>query len=238
MITFEPLASSSAGCAYKVSDGISAPLLLDCGMRFEELRKALDFRVTELAGCLLSHAHQDHSRAALGIARAGVNVYGSAETWRELKPGDAYKYRMMHLEPKGRYKIDEWTVLPFEAVHDVGTLGFLIGSPCEDRLLYLTDSCYSPFKFEGLTHVCVEANHSLSLMRENAEAGKIDRARFHRTARSHFSIERVEEMLVANDLSKVRELHLLHLSDSNSDEREFKSRLEKKFGIPVKVAAK
>ena len=61
MISFDSLASSSAGCAYRLSADGMAPLLIECGLPFPQLQKALDFKVSELAGCLVSHWHADHA---------------------------------------------------------------------------------------------------------------------------------------------------------------------------------
>lgn len=56
------LASSSKGNCYRVSNG-STPLLLECGIRFKEIQQKLNFRLSEIAGCLVSHEHQDHCKA-------------------------------------------------------------------------------------------------------------------------------------------------------------------------------
>jgi phosphoribosyl 1,2-cyclic phosphodiesterase len=54
-----------------------------------------------------------------------------------------------------------------------------------------------------------------------------------RVMRSHFSLDNVKEFLRANDLSKVKEIHLLHLSDGNSDEARFKREIQELTGKPV-----
>jgi hypothetical protein len=40
------------------------------------------------------------------------------------------------------------------------------------------------------------------------------------------------------DLSKCNNIVLLHLSDGLSNEKEFKEKIEMRFGIPVKIATK
>jgi phosphoribosyl 1,2-cyclic phosphodiesterase len=59
-----------------------------------------------------------------------------------------------------------------------------------------------------------------------------------RLLRSHFSLENVLEFLRANDMSKVQEIYLLHLSDNNSDEAMFKRRVQEVTGKPVYVAGR
>ena len=56
--------------------------------------------------------------------------------------------------------------------------------------------------------------------------------------RSHMSLENCKELLRANDLSKVKEIHLLHLSDENSVEDQFKKEIAALTGLPVYVAQK
>jgi hypothetical protein len=46
----------------------------------------------------------------------------------------------------------------------------------------------------------------------------------------------VEKMLSANDLSKVRNIVLLHLSSGNSNGPDFKDRIQKQTGIPTQIA--
>lgn len=128
--------------------------------------------------------------------------------------------------------------MPFATVHDSpGSLGFLIAGPT-GRCVYLTDSAYSPVRFEGVTHFCIECNFSREIIRSNVETNAIGRERFRRTYSNHLSLDRVIDMLMANDLSKVEEIWLLHLSDVNSDEAEFKDAVRRATGKPVYVAAK
>ena len=55
-LQIEVLGSSSSGNAYIVSDGDSS-LLLECGLPIKELQTKSNFRMTQMAGCLISHLH-------------------------------------------------------------------------------------------------------------------------------------------------------------------------------------
>jgi len=50
------------------------------------------------------------------------------------------------------------------------------------------------------------------------------------------SLNTCKETLLANDLSQVQKIVLIHLSDSNSDERKFKKVIEEATGKIVYVA--
>jgi len=237
-LTFKPLASSSAGCCYLLSGGGTAqPLLIECGISMQRISRGLDYQVTNLAGCLVSHAHGDHCHAVEGLVARGIDVYASRETWSSL-PNAQNAYNAKTLEPRSDVMVGDCQVLPFEAIHDLpGTLGFVVGSPDGSRLLYLTDSMYSPFTFEGLTHLAVECNYSNEIIRDNAESGAIDRARYRRTMSTHMSLETLIDLLKANDLSRVEAIYLLHLSNANSCELQFRTAVQAATGVPTYVAA-
>ncbi len=228
------LASSSAGNCYAVSDG-QTRLLLDPGIRFADIRRGLGFGVSGLAGCLISHEHLDHCRAAADLMKAGVDVYTSAGTIEAL---GLTGHRARPIQAMRQFRIGTWTILPFDAVHDAAEpLGFLLAGAA-GKLLYLTDSAYCRYRFQGLTHLLIEANHSWRILRENVANGTIPVEHKNRVMRNHMSIETLLAFLAANDLSQVREIHLLHLSDQNSDEALFKRRLQEATGKPVLVAGK
>jgi len=220
------LASSSAGNAHLVDN-----ILLDCGIKINELRMCVD--LTHIEGCLLSHRHQDHSKAVEDILRAGVPVYSSEGTFNAL---GVSHHRSNIVKHGQNFTVGDWTVKPFDVVHDVEEpLGFLMAKN-RHKILYLTDTSYSPFTFEGITHALVEADFSYKILEDNLEKDNVHYARKKRTIDNHMALEDVIEFLNSCDLSRLREIHLLHLSDENSDEDMFKKELQREFGVPIIVA--
>lgn len=227
------LASSSKGNCYLVSDG-HTPLLLECGIRFSEIRQGVGFGVTRLGGCLVTHEHADHARAAEDVMRTGVDVYASLGTIEAL---GLTGHRLQRVEALQEVGIGSWRVLPFAAVHDAAEpLGFVLASQ-GGKLLYLTDSAYCRYRFQGLTHLLVECNHSVELLRRNVAAGLFPLEHKHRVMRNHMALERLLAFLAAIDRSRLQEIHLLHLSDDNSDAAAFKRAVAAATGKPVYVAA-
>ncbi len=234
MIEIRSFASSSAGNAYHITDGRS-PLLLDCGLTIRELKVATGHRLSTLAGCLVSHEHGDHSKAAADLMRAGVDVYMSAGAAEALK---LTGHRLRMVRALEQVQIGSWAVLPFDTVHDAKEpLGFLLASGAE-KVLYLTDTAYCRYRFRGLTRILIECNHSLDILNANVESGALPAVMKRRVMRSHMSLDTVKGFLRANDLSRVREIHLIHLSDGNSDAERFKREIQSLTGKPVYVAEK
>lgn len=233
MIDIQCLGSSSAGNAYRITDG-HTPLLLEAGFPYKQLQRALNFRLSEIAGCLITHEHLDHSKAAPDLMRSGLNVYCSEGTASARKLSGHRLKIIKSLQP---VTIGTWTILPFDIQHDVEEpLGFLLANTAGDKLVFLTDTYYCRHRFRGLTHIMVECNYSLDIVNRRVAAGELHPAQKKRLLRSHFGLEHVKGFLKANDISKVQEIWLLHLSDGNSDEERFKREIQETTGKMVQVA--
>lgn len=219
MIEIKAFGSSSAGNCYYITDG-STPLLLEAGIKFKEVQRQLNFKTSNIAACLITHEHGDHCKSIKDVLKAGIDVYTSQGTSDAL---GITHYRIKPIQSKKQFQLGTWTILPFDVQHDVSEpLGFLLVNQVGEKLLFATDTYYIKYKFQGLTHVMVEANYSMKILNENILSGRTPAVMKKRLMRSHFSLENVKDFFNANDLSKVQEIWLLHLSDSNSNEEQFK----------------
>ena len=223
------LASSSKGNCYRISDGVTA-ILLDCGIPLKQIQIGLNFKVSEIRGVLVTHCHQDHVKAAKDMAMLGIDIYSSKGTFDFCKLSG---HRFKTVEALKTFTIGTLSIYPFDVQHDApDPLGFLVSSTVTgEKLLYFTDTYYLKYTFKGLTYIMGECNYSLDVI-ENA---KIPKALKNRILESHMSIDHFLEMLEANDLSKVKAIYLLHLSDNNSLESEFKEAVQKATGVEVYV---
>lgn len=235
MITITTLASSSRGNCYHVTDG-STPLLLECGISWKDIQRKLNFETHKIDSCLISHSHNDHSAYVKDVIKAGIDCYMSGPTAEAIGVSG---HRIKIIEPKKKFVVGTWAVLPFETQHDCpGAMGYLLVNRLNERLLFATDTYYIKYCFSGLNIIAVECNYSLDILKANVEAGKVPVAMKNRLLHSHFSLDNVKEFLKANDLSKVSEIHLLHLSDGNSDAERFRREIQELTGKMVYVAEK
>lgn len=225
------LNSNSAGNCY-VLEGERQALLLECGVLPRYVKEAVSFNVSKFVGCLVTHEHLDHFKYVDEIARLGIDVFGSHGTLR-----DKFGHRFYEVEAGKQFNIGEFTVKPFPVEHDARQpFGYIIKHAECGSVLFLTDSAYSGFKFPGVNHYIVEANHSKALLEEKVLSGQMQHFVYKRLIKSHMSIETCQEMILANDQTSIKNIVLIHLSDANSKEQEFKSTIEAKTGKLVHIA--
>jgi phosphoribosyl 1,2-cyclic phosphodiesterase len=136
------------------------------------------------------------------------------------------------------FYVGSFEVRPFDVVHsnldgsECENLGFLLTSG-DEKLVYIVDTSYCTYRFRGLTRILIEANFSKATLDPN-----LDPSVKRRLYRNHFRLENVIRFLKANDLSRVKQIFLLHLSSSNSDADIFKREVMAVTGIPTFIASK
>jgi phosphoribosyl 1,2-cyclic phosphodiesterase len=234
-MNFKPVASSSRGNCYLLESPGVPSLLIEAGIPVKAVREALGFTLSDIAGCLISHEHGDHSKGVKDLLKAGVDVYTSQETAAALGISDHHRHVVISSEHV--YSMWDWKVLPFGLHHDVPCHGFMIASPDGDRLLFIPDTSYIRNRFAGINIIAIEANYVADQLSENIHKGAVPASLGHRVRRNHMSLDSVIAMLKANDLSACREIWLLHLSDQNSDEARMVRAVQKATGIPCRACA-
>jgi len=232
MLTITSHGSSSAGNLYVLSDG-KTRLMIECGIPWKKALAGLDYRIDDVAGCLLSHCHGDHSKGVKDAANAGVDIYTSAGTADAMGLTGHRIHRILNRQV---IFVGCWAVMPFDVQHDAPEpFGFLIVNG-KSRVLFITDSAFSRYKFKEVTHLIIEANYSEQILKDRLERGEIDQFRVDRLVRSHMSIERVKELIGANCWPNLKEVWLIHMSSWNSNAELFKKEIQAITGVPVWVA--
>ncbi len=225
--------TGSTGNCY-ILEGRTSSLMIECGVRFFDIKRALNFNYSRVAGVIVSHEHADHCRAAKDVIAAGINLFASAGTISAL---GFSSHRLFALEENMSYTIGEFVIMPFKVKHDAAEpFGYLIHHPECGNVLFLTDTAYSPYRFADLNQIIIEANYSSDIVEERNILGSMNGALVQRVMTSHMSIDTCVRLLKANDLSKVNNIVLIHLSDGNSHEREFVQRISEKTGKTVTAA--
>ena len=223
------IASGSSGNAYLIGDG-KTRLLLDAGISFKRIQVGCGFRTSSIDACLVTHRHGDHAMAIPKLLQRGIKVYSNANV------AGIYK-GVQVLTALKEFTINTLRILPFEVEHDVECYGYQVTSTVTgEKLVYITDSAYVKYTFSGLTHIMIEANYAQEIIIDNARKERIPLYLAERVIETHMSIETLLELLRANDMSKVRQIYLLHLSDGNSDAAAFRRQVRRETGAEVYIA--
>jgi phosphoribosyl 1,2-cyclic phosphodiesterase len=225
-LKIQSIASSSSGCAYAIDNGKNQ-LLIECGVNLKQIRAALDYDLSRVAGCLVSHEHGDHAKYLPKLEEeTPIPIYCTEGT----KIG--YNLGQTEIIKKNRMiKIGDFVVIPVKLVHDVECFGFVIRSGNE-ILYYATDTGkVSMNLIPGLKYLMIECNHSLEILAESPVEYK------DRITKYHLDIDSVIEFCLIHQ-STLHEIHLLHLSDRHSDAKLFHDMVSRETGIPVYVAGK
>ncbi|MCL2171748.1 MAG: MBL fold metallo-hydrolase [Defluviitaleaceae bacterium] len=227
------LASGSSGNAYLISDG-QTQLLLDAGISLKYIQRGIDFGLSQIGGCLITHEHIDHAKAGESLMRRGVDIYTSAGTANAMGWSG---HRLHAIHDRQDFKISTFAITAFTIEHDAAeALGFVIYSKATgDKLLYFTDTHYLRYRFNGLTHILGECNYCPKILAANVQSGAVSPIVAKRTAKNHMSIDTFCEMLEAYDISHLRQIYLLHLSENNSDALAFKERIQRISGVEAYV---
>lgn len=228
-MSIKVLASGSSGNCYLLETE-KETLIIECGIRYRDILKGLNFDLNKVVGCLISHEHGDHSKAINEIMNAGIDVYMSVGTKEGIDFKSSATHRINIVKHGKRYKIGGFDVVPFNVEHDVSEpLGFLLQHKELGRILFATDTYYLRNTFINVDHILIECNYSEDILEEIPPY----RAR---VLKSHMSLETLKETLKTWDLSRIKDITLIHISEGNGEPKRFRKEIEELTGIKTYVA--
>jgi len=230
-MTLTIIGSSSRGNGYVLQNDSEA-LIIEAGVKLIEAKKALEFNTAKVKGCIISHQHSDHAGFAKEYGNAGITLLALPEVIKAKRLGRTAKA----IEPGKGYIFGGFKVLPFEVMHDVPCVGFLIQHEETGRILFFTDTYAMQYDFTGVTHWMIEANYADDILNRNINKGSLHPEMKQRLHTSHMSIKNAIKILRRSDLSATKDIMLIHLSDGNSDQRRFVKEVRTATGKRTMVA--
>lgn len=222
------LGSGSSGNCYILENDNEA-LIIEAGLPFMEVKKALNFNVMKIKAVLITHEHGDHRKYWFEYVRAGIPVFEPFKLdGSSLKLFDNSQFRVMAYENRDKY--GRW-------LHNNGDgsecpcVGFYITHPEMGSLVYATDTEYIKWRFKDVNHIMLEANYDMQF---------VDRGEpnYEHRLRGHMSLDTALKFISTNDNPALRNVVLIHLSDKSADSALFKQKTEEtvKYGSDVYVA--
>lgn len=227
------IGSGSAGNCYVLENNNTA-LIIECGVSWQKLQKAMNYKTHKIIGCILSHSHEDHSKYVNSYILNGVEIFAHKDTLTEL--GLQKSQFATLIDPLCDFEIDEYIIKPFDLIHDVTCIGYQITHPDFGNLVFITDTQQSVYSFSNVNYWVVECNYSDDILTKNVINGSINYALAKRITENHMSIEALLCLFEKTNMSKSIEILLIHGSNTNSHSVNFKEQVELITGVPTKVA--
>lgn len=213
--------------------------MIECGVTWAKLQKALNYDLSGIVGCLVSHEHKDHSKAVKDVAKAGIDVYCSRGTFfvldemgldSERRIGVVKDKDIINLGPDFRIRV-------FDTKHDAAEpLGFVV--KCDNEyLLFATDTSHIRQRFMSLFNIiAIECSYDKKILQHRVDTSDINETLAKRLLTSHMEKQTaIDYINKFCDLSKCREIHLLHTSGDNIDKAQTKAEFESKFYIETRI---
>lgn len=220
--------SSSKGNGYAlIAD--NEILLMECGCPFKEVKKAIDWQILKIKGCLVSHGHQDHLKYVSEYLKAGIPVYTNEKITLavDFVQGAQFygvsEFKVIHI---GGFK-----VVPFHVPHNGTTnFGYLIEHEEMGRLLFVTDYEYIPYNFQKqqIQHFLIEANYQEQFIDR-------DLPNYEHKLLGHASLETCIGAIKANQSPSLRSVIMCHLGAGSSSGKYFINEMQKVTGRNVNV---
>ena len=159
---FISFASSSRGNCYLLKSNDAQPLLIEAGLPIKQLRDKLrehGISLSNLAGCLVSHEHMDHSKAVKDLLLHGVDCYMSKGTAETLEVDYHHRVHPLYLDMTEGIQL--WRAIPFPMEHDATEpFGFFIRHE-KETLLFIPDTSYILNRFQNLLSLLASMSHLL-----------------------------------------------------------------------------
>jgi len=229
------IGTGSSGNCYLLQSSDGAVLMLECGVRWRTVTKYLtdhNMKISDIAGCLLTHEHGDHALAAKDVMKAGINIYTKKETAIAIGLEDQCNHLAHFLD----HLKCGFSFISFNVYHDaVKPVGFIIDHIEIGRIVFATDTKFIPFVIRYVGHYIIEANYSEKYLQENIADESVSAFIGNRIYENHMSLETCIDYLRDN-IVKTKTITIIHLSTVNAWGEEFKTEVAKATGIMPNIA--
>ena len=154
--------------------------------------------------------------------RLGIKVYANNETWLKAQISRPTQ-NAITIEAEKQFNIGTFVIKPFNVAHtnsdgtDCANFGFIIYSTItKEKMLWITDASYVEAKFPQMDYICIECNY-IDIDDYTNEIQFVNTFVESRRFNSHLSLNRCIQFLRQQDLSKIKEIRLLHLSKNQGN---------------------
>lgn len=210
MTEIQIIGSSSQANGYllKSADQI---LVLELGCKFMDYVDILGSDFNKVVGCAFTHRHSDHLNpsTAKEFIRRGIQVFAHEQVIKEsdLK---GFSPLLSHFQNK----VGGFIIQTFEAPHNVPNYGFLIKTPTNERILFLTDTTGVNLRFRDVDCIMVECNFDDDTLLDNLANHDVSMSH----PEYHLGLNDCAEFCKQNISASTKQIILIHISHTNVNE--------------------
>lgn len=222
MLMLKTIATGSSGNSYALMNDKEI-LLLDLGVSEKVIKKAIDFRISDVVGAVVTHSHLDHAKAVKDFENMGIPVFAPYKSLEPMsfKDGSQVKVQAFDLTDKNG---------KFMHTNNDGSecpcYGFLIEHEDMGKMLYITDTELVKWRFSGINHILISCNYQKKYISDSAKRNHV--------LRGHMELETVKGFIKANKSNALRTVILCHMSGDSCNAEECLSEVKKVVGEGVK----
>lgn len=219
MIVLFSQTSSKGNCSV-IESGDKHLLVIDAGIKYKTVDKSIEYRLHTSDALLITHFHKDHTEHMKQFISSGIHTWASKKTVYNLEKNGCDRNIFLFKEDCNAIETKGFIVKPFPLCHtnsdgsECECFGFFIlDKTTGEKMIFVTDTQYIKPKFAPLDFYCIECNY-FETEEYDGELDYIEKSVEMRRAKSHMSCESVCKFLEMQDLSKCKEVFLLHISGS------------------------
>ena len=112
-------------------------------------------------------------------------------------------------------KVGGFIIQTFEAPHNAPNYGFLIQTPTNERILFVTDTTGVNLRFRDIDCIMVECNHDDDTLLDNLSNHDVSMSH----PEFHMGLDECKKFCKANISSSTKQVILIHLSRMNVNEQ-------------------
>ena len=231
---FASLGSGSKGNATIIQSNNTC-LMVDCGFSIKDCihrLQRLEKTPTDIDAILVTHEHSDHWKGVLPLAvRYSLDIYITAGCLRAAGI-DFQSYKGINvINSHDVFTVGDIDIKPIPVPHDAKEPVQFILSNQESRFGILTDvgsiTPYIEQQYSGCDGLLIEANHDLQLL----NTGSYPKFLKDRVSGpwGHLNNNQTASLINVIDTSRIKQLVIGHISQSNNNKAIVKNTIEKVY---------
>lgn len=209
------IATGSTGNCHALISNAGEILLLDLGVSANEIKKGIDFKISDVCGAVVTHHHKDHSRSVKDFERMGIPVFTPYISREPMEIGKDFTIMAFDLTTAdGRFTHTN------SDGSECPCYGFLIMHQEMGKMLYITDCEVIKWRFKEIDHILLGVNYDKDMVDWS------NPAKNNHVFRGHLEIGTACDFVKANYSDRLQNVIMCHLSEGSADADSFIGRMK------------